>query len=36
VPTGMNCGVSTFPWGSVSSAVLARVDPSLGAGVVTS
>ncbi len=36
VPTGMNWGVSTTPWVSVSCPVRARVEPSAGAGVVTS
>ncbi len=36
VPTGMNCGVSTVPWVSASRPVRARVEPSAGAGVVTS
>ncbi len=36
VPTGMNCGVSTAPWVSVSTPVRARVEPSAGAGTVTS
>ena len=36
VPTGMNCGVSTAPWVSVSFPARARVDPSAGGGVVTS
>src|SRR6266508_4091166 len=36
VPTGMNCGVSTVPCGSVSSPTRARVDPSVGGGVVAS
>ena len=36
VPTGMNCGVSTVPCGSVSTPVRARVEPSDGAGAVTS
>ena len=35
VPTGMNWGVSTVPWVSVSIPVLARVDPSAGGGVGT-
>ena len=36
VPTGMNCGVSTTPWGSVSRPSRARVRPSAGGGVTTS
>ena len=36
VPTGMNCGVSTTPWVSVSFPARARVEPSAGGGVVTS
>src|SRR6188472_3581479 len=36
VPTGMNCGVSTTPCGSVSRPRRARVDPSDGGGARTS
>ncbi len=32
VPTGMNWGVSTTPWASVSRPRRARVDPSAGGG----
>ena len=33
VPTGMNWGVSTTPWVSVSRPARARVEPSAGGGV---
>src|SRR5450759_2536259 len=36
VPTGMNCGVSTTPWDSVSRPRRARVVPSAGGGTSTS
>ena len=36
VPTGMNCGVSTTPWVSVSFPTRARVEPSAGGGTRTS
>ena len=36
VPTGMNCGVSTAPWASVSRPARAWVDPSAGGGLTTS
>jgi hypothetical protein len=36
VPTGMNWGVSTTPWVSVSRPARARVEPSAGGGVTTS
>ena len=36
VPTGMNWGVSTTPWGSVRRPARARVLPSAGGGTVTS
>ena len=36
VPTGMNWGVSTTPWVSVSFPARARVAPSAGGGTRTS
>ena len=36
VPTGMNCGVSTTPCGSVRRPSRARVEPSAGGGTRTS
>ena len=36
VPTGMNCGVSTTPCGSLSRPARARVEPPVGGATSTS